>query len=512
MVESIGIFILFLCPLVFFHELGHFFFARLFGVKVEVFSLGFGPKLLKFKKGDTQYAFSLIPLGGYVKMYGEDILAQHEIPEELRRISFCYKNKWQRFWIAFGGPLANFIFAFILFFGLSLSGERLPEFKLGIVGSGDSFYEMGFRTGDVLKRVNGKVLNGPTDFPAGEDVIIKNVSIKRFEKEKTISVNRSAEDFFKGISKYSPFLRDSTLVNSNGDKYVLSKSSTDFNAKLSLDQLISINKKLFIFKQNIDQSKRKPREFIEASVSRKELLKELVDKGYYPQGLVVKSVKMDSAADVSGLKSGDILYKLDGKNVYSFEELRNGLQDIDKKKISLSIFRKGNSLNIVIEPRLEEVEGKAVKLIGVFSSVNYLMPNFFTTESKGFVASIIFAGNKTVDTIVKTYIGFKKLISGGVSRKNIGGPIAIGKVATDSFNTSMAYFFQIMAMISVNLGLINLFPIPVLDGGHIMFILFEVINRGPLSRRKMEIAQQVGLSIILLLMFTALFNDFSRFF
>ena len=98
------------------------------------------------------------------------------------------------------------------------------------------------------------------------------------------------------------------------------------------------------------------------------------------------------------------------------------------------------------------------------------------------------------------------------SLKNIGGPLSIGKVATDSFNTSLSYFFQLMALISVNLGIINLFPIPVLDGGHIMFIFLEIINRGPLSRRKMEIAQQVGLSLLLMLMIGAIFNDFTRFF
>ena len=112
----------------------------------------------------------------------------------------------------------------------------------------------------------------------------------------------------------------------------------------------------------------------------------------------------------------------------------------------------------------------------------------------------------------KTVDGFFKLITAKVSFKTIGGPLAIGKVASDSFNTSISYFFQLMALISVNLGVINLFPIPVLDGGHIMFIFLEIINRGPVSRRKMEIAQQLGLSILLMLMVGAIFNDFSRFF
>ena len=112
--------------------------------------------------------------------------------------------------------------------------------------------------------------------------------------------------------------------------------------------------------------------------------------------------------------------------------------------------------------------------------------------------------------MVKTVESFKKLIFREVSFKTIGGPLSIGKVASDSFNTSITSFLFLMAVISINLGVINLFPIPVLDGGHIMFILLEIINRGPISRRKMEIAQQVGLSLLLMLMVGALVNDFSR--
>ena len=128
------------------------------------------------------------------------------------------------------------------------------------------------------------------------------------------------------------------------------------------------------------------------------------------------------------------------------------------------------------------------------------------------MGSLGLAVSRTWDVTVKTIEGFKKLFMGQVSLKTIGGPIAIGKVATDSFNTSLSYFFQLMALISINLGIINLLPIPVLDGGHILFIFLEIFNRGPLSRKKMEIAQQVGLSFLLVLMVGAIFNDIMRFF
>ena len=112
--------------------------------------------------------------------------------------------------------------------------------------------------------------------------------------------------------------------------------------------------------------------------------------------------------------------------------------------------------------------------------------------------------------MIKTFVGYKKLFTLEVPLKNIGGPVAIGQVAADSFNISLSMFFRLMAIISLNLGIINLFPIPVLDGGHIVFIFLELINGGPLSRKKIQIAQQFGLSLLFLLIFVALFNDFSR--
>ena len=140
MIEKVLIFILFLGPLVFFHELGHFLFARLFGVRVETFSIGFGPKLFRFKRGDTEYCASLIPLGGYVKMFGDDPLNKDAIPEHERAYSFTHKSKWARFWIVFGGPLANFILAFFIFFNLLLVGEKVPEVRVGVLSEVDKSY------------------------------------------------------------------------------------------------------------------------------------------------------------------------------------------------------------------------------------------------------------------------------------------------------------------------------------------------------------------------------------
>ena len=172
MVSTILIFLLFLVPLVFFHELGHFLFAKYYKVRVEAFSIGFGPKIFQYKWGETTYAISLIPLGGYVKMYGDNILERDQLSEAERSFSFTHKTRWQRFWIVFGGPLANFLMAFVIFWGIFVSGETVPEPRLGVVFPETEFYRRGLRSGDMLIGVNGKALYSTFDIAAiGEDEI-----------------------------------------------------------------------------------------------------------------------------------------------------------------------------------------------------------------------------------------------------------------------------------------------------------------------------------------------------
>ena len=221
---------------------------------------------------------------------------------------------------------------------------------------------------------------------------------------------------------------------------------------------------------------------------------------------------MKSPADLAGIKAGDVVYAINNSSINSFMELKQSLNKSNETEYVVSVWSNGVSTDKKIKPEIKKQGKQEVKLLGIYSDGSWLPPAFVQTESKGFIGSFTSAFSRTWSAIEKTVQGFKKLITNEVSIKNIGGPISIGKVATDSFNTSLSYFFQIMALISVNLGVINLFPIPVLDGGHIMFIFLEILNRGPLSRRKMEIAQQFGLSVLLLMMFAALFNDFSRLF
>jgi len=523
LLEKIAIFIVFLGPLVFFHELGHFLFARLFGVRVEVFSIGFGPKLFKKKWGETEYAVSAIPLGGYVKMFGDDPFSKDDIPESERKHSFTHQGKWARFWIVMGGPLANFILAFVIFFSLLIVGERIPEIKIGAITPETALYQNGLRTGDVLVKVNNNDVYNPSDLMVDGNTAVTSLTVKRNEETKVLPVNFAGDKFFEEVLKYPPFLRKPYFVDQNANRFVVTPVKGQIDFKHSIEELATMEnvKTLYVYpivagedlsndKVKIDMNGGK--EMAVEYTDIKSLIVALDGRGLRTIDLMVRSVNMGSPADKVGIKSDDVFTSLEGQKVYSFEELRSKLQTVAKASVEVEVYSKGELKKYTVTPETSMQDGKSVKLLGVYSFVEVMKTNFVLTKSKGLVSSVSVAVTRTWDSMKKTVDGFVKLITNQVSLKSIGGPLAIGKVAHDSFNTSLSYFFQLMALISVNLGVINLFPIPVLDGGHIMFIVLEIVNRGPLSRRKMEIAQQVGLSVLLMLMVGAIFNDVTRFF
>ncbi len=517
MIEKILIFFLFLGPLVFFHELGHFLFARLFGVRVEVFSIGFGPKLFKFKKGDTQYAFSLIPLGGYVKMFGDDPLSEEKLTPEEEKVAYTKKGKWARFWIVFGGPLANFILAFFIYFALVMNGEKVPQAKFGVLDQSSKLYELGFRTGDVLSKINQQEIVSFDDLNF-IDTDVSKITVNRDSNKIEIPVNFSGMDFIKYFSQANTPLRAPVVVNSSSENFLISNESEKI---LSYEEVLASNPKVLVLYQfpedlpvefkveNINLGKLKSERISLNKQSVKSVLKE---RGLYPRDLFIKNIMMGSAAETAKLKSGDIIVGINGEDLGGFSELKNVVQNLKGPiPIKLNVLSQGQPKEIELTPSVKEYNGKKVLSIGVESGISFFS-FMVTTKSKSLLDSIYRSYVRTEDGMIKTFLGFKKLITGEVSLNNVGGPIAIGQVASESFNISLSMFFRLMAIISINLGIINLFPIPVLDGGHIVFIFFELINGGPLSRKKLIYAQQLGMSLLFLLIFVALFNDISRFF
>jgi regulator of sigma E protease len=307
------------------------------------------------------------------------------------------------------------------------------------------------------------------------------------------------------------------VTNTKGEKFYISLKQKNADLNTSFEELSAAYKgTAYLYPYSIVGEEIKIDQANESLVSadpNKNLSDILLGLGFFPLDLTVRNIVMSSPASATGIKKGDILTKLEGLPLRSFEELRQSLQKIDDgKAVSISFLSSGVEVTKSITPEVKEIDKKKTKIIGIESGVEYIPPRLILAKEDNFGAAVTGAFTRTWDGIVKTFNGYKKLVTREVSLNNIGGPLAIGKVASDSFNISLSMFFRLMAIISINLGVINLFPIPVLDGGHIMFLILETINRGPLSRRKLEIAQRAGMSVLFLLIFIALFNDISRLF
>lgn len=513
MIEKILIFMLFLFPLIFFHELGHFFFARLFGVRVLTFSIGFGPKIFRFKKGETEYALSLIPLGGYVKMFGENLGERESIKPQDRQYTFSHKGKWARFWIIFGGPLFNFLMTFFLYFFISAVGEKTLEFKLGYFNSQSPFYSLGIRPGDVIKKINDQVVYERTDLPSGDETVTSVTYQRKNQKEERVIVNLKAQEFQKIIMSI-PMSFNYPVVTNSAQEFFWVSDAPEIDFQSTFEGLVE-SETLYLYPITNYRQVQKVESYVLAREKVKTFpggvtfWKELYDQGYYPLSLQVKSIVMDSPADKLGLQGGDVITALGEEPVYNILNFRRKLQDLGstKKPLLLTYWRAGEQYQKEFTPQEIAQEEQTYYSLGVYNEGKYFLPPIVKHPGLGLVASLKRGVFKTWEGIKKTFLGLKQLMTREVSSKNLGGPIAIGKIAANSFHISLTYFLKIMALISINLGLINLFPIPVLDGGHILFIFLEICNGGPLSRKKLEIAQYIGFSLLLLLLFFSLYND-----
>lgn len=338
--------------IIFVHELGHFLSAKLMGVKVLKFSLGFGPKLISKRYGDTEYLISSIPFGGYVKMLGES--SGEELQEEEKVFAFNYQPVWKRFIIVFLGPLFNLLFAIVIFVFVFSYGipVLLPE------------------VGDVL-----------------------------------------------------------------------------------------------------------------------------------PQ----------SPAERAGLMKGDTVISIDGSQITQWDEMTNIIHNSPGRSLNLKIKRKSEIITLLVIPEKKRVpdlfgQGKEVGLIGIKPSGKTF------TKKSDFTESVSNSVSRTWEIAVLTVVSIVKLIQRVIPMNTIGGPILIIQMAGEQASLGILNFFIFMAIININLGVLNLLPIPILDGGHIFFLGIEAIRRKPLEEKFITVAQRIGLAIILLIMVFAIYNDLIRIF
>lgn len=429
------------------HEFGHFYVARLCGVKVLRFSVGFGTPLFKWKdKLGTEFALSAIPLGGYVKMLDE---REGEVPEEELHQAFTQKSPWQRIAVAAAGPVMNFILAF-LFFALLFyaygTTDRVPY--VGEITPGSIAEEAGLEYGQEIVAIDGQ----PT--PTQRDVLYHLLGRLGESGEISFSV------------KYP----DSDLT------YVSDAQLDDW------------------LREEVD-----PDPFVGIGLQ------------FQTPPVVVGSLTEGGAAHRAGLELHDLIVAADDQEILQWGDFVDYIRSHPNQEIELLVDREGREIIVPVTPEMimNEQEGREVPMIGMGPHVP---ESFFRQYNYSFLGAISAGLVETKDRIVMVFVMTKKLVMGELSAKNLSSVISIAKVAGSTAASGWVYFLQFLAWLSVVLGVMNLLPIPVLDGGHIMFYLAEVIKGSPLSERVQLIGYQVGLVMVVGLMVFALYQDFLRHF
>jgi len=426
--------------LVFVHELGHFCVAKMAGVKVLKFSLGFGPRLVSRQWGETEYMICAIPLGGYVQMLGEgsgEAGEGGELTAEERQRSFADKPVLQRTAIVAAGPLMNLLLPFLILPLAYMVGVNLPAFLerpacVGYVVEGSEGAMAGFQPGDCILAINDEPVGTWTD-------------------------------------------TGRTLISHAGSPLVFTLSRGGEMASVTL--------------RPADGG-----------------IEGLQSFGLLPrQEALVGAISPGMPAAAAGMQAGDRIVAIDEAPVTSWYDLRTLIQASNGKEQIFTVERDGQSLYLTIQPVRQEVNGNDY-LVGIVPHQESVFKRF------GLIEAIRAGADRTVELVQLTLVFIQKLFAGHVSTKNIGGPITVVQIAGQAAQTDLSSILTILAFLSIQLGILNLLPIPILDGGHLFFNLFEIVLRRPLSLRVREIAQQVGLALLLMLMLLAFYNDIVRIF
>lgn len=434
--------------LVSFHEFGHFWVARRCGVKVERFSIGFGTPLLTWRdKHGTEFILALLPLGGYVKMVDE---REGTVEPEDLQYSFNRKSVWQRMAIVSAGPLANFLLAAVAFWWLFLAGEKGLAPVVGMVEQNSLAADAGFEIGMEITAVNGVAT------------------------DTWNAVSRQLFGFI-GSTGEVPF----TVV------YADSTLSTEL--RVSVDRWLR------------DAQEPSP----------------LRDLGISPpfelDSLNLANVFEDGAGYEAGLRVGDQLLAINDQTIEHVGEFVDQVANSAGVTVVLDVQRDAELLTIRAIPRLIEREGREVGQLGVQLASTGKYPDELMRDVKyNIFTAVPRSIQETANTSIFVLKSIGKLIVGDLSPKNLSGPITIAKVAGDSARTGIDNFIRFVAILSIMLGVMNLLPVPVLDGGHLLYYLIEVIKGSPVSDHIQIVGYKVGFVMLIGLMIFATYNDITR--
>lgn len=443
---NLAAFIVALGVLITVHEFGHFWVARRCGVRVERFSIGFGKAL--WRRTDKLGTEYVIAL---IPLGGYvkmlDERAEPVVPE-LRHYAFNNKTVGQRAAIIAAGPIANFLFAIFAYWLVFIIGVPGVRPVVGEITPNSIAAQAQIQPGTELKAVDG------IETPDWDAVRLQ-------------------------------------LVAKIGDEHT-TLSVAQFGSDQRQDKTLDLRHWAF------EPDKQDP----------------VSSLGIRPRGPqiepVLSEVQVNSAASKAGLQAGDRIVKVNGQPLTQWMTFVTLVRDNPDEPLALDIERQGSSLSLTLTPDSKQVNGKAEGFAGVVPKIIPLPDEYKTVRQYGPFSAILEASDKTWQLMKLTVSMLGKLITGDVKLNNLSGPISIAQGAGMSAEFGVIYYLMFLALISVNLGIINLFPLPVLDGGHLLFLAIEKLKGGPVSERVQDLSYRIGSILLVLLMGLALFNDFSR--
>ncbi len=431
-------FLIGLAALIFVHELGHFLAARRCGVVVEKFSIGFGKKIFGTTRGETEYIVAAIPLGGYVKMKGEEL--DEETNEEG---SFSAAPPSHRLLIAFAGPLFNILFALAIYIFVYMVGVEALSPVIGTVKENSPAQVAGLQTGDQVVAVEGK-------------------SIRLWDELQN------------------------KVYHSPGKEL-------DFQVERQSGQIVNI--KITPIAEEIKDPFGDSRQV------------GLI--GITPLVNTITYIKKGSAAEKAGLQLNDRVMAVGNTPIFGWTDLRPAAVDEPGVPLVFKIRRNGTEILVPLTTTPKIVKDGKDKELKI-GEIGIGMSGKMVLEQYGLLGSIVRSIKETWKMTSLIAISVQKMIFGSIPADQIGGPILIFQIYGEQAEQGFSEFISLTALLSINLGLINLLPIPILDGGHIFFFLIEMIKGRPVSEMNRERAQQVGLFMLISLMVFAFYNDIMR--
>ena len=435
------------------HELGHFLAARKFNVHVIRFKIGFGKTLVsRFDKRGTEFSIGLLPLGGYVQMLGEDnpIQGKDSDPDNYsEEISYPQASLGARAIITAAGPIANFVLAVIAYFLIFMIGVKDLVPIVGAVNDDSLAMQAGIEVGDRIVAIDNKEV----------------VSLKDLNTLLALRIGETG----------------SILVN-----YKKPNSDLKYSESVNIEDWLS---------SELDQS----------------IISSFGILPFIPP--IVSSVQVGSPADKSGIESGDQIIRVGDNVIRTWYELVEEISSIPDKETSLTIKRNGTSFSVSASiGSVQDELGMKIGRIGIarISSNEEIPDEFLVITKKGPIESFALGIKETYNFTVLILDSIGKMITGSISAENIGGPIQIAVLSGSAAKAGLVSFISMIALLSINLGLINLLPVPILDGGQLVLIAAEKIKGSPLSEGFVEFAYRIGLLLVIGLMAFAVFNDITR--